>query len=58
MPTQRIFISFDYGHDDDLRVLLVGQAKTRTHRLASPIGQSKSHSQVTGKPKFEPEFDL
>jgi len=27
MPNQRIFISFDYGHDDDLRVLLVGQAK-------------------------------
>lgn len=23
----RVFISFDYDHDDDLRILLVGQAK-------------------------------
>ena len=27
MANPRIFISFDYDHDDDLRVLLVGQAK-------------------------------
>ena len=27
MGLKRVFISFDYDHDDDLRVLLVGQAK-------------------------------
>jgi hypothetical protein len=26
-PTKRAFISFDYDNDDDLRVLLVGQAR-------------------------------
>ena len=26
MPKKRVFISFDYDHDDDLRNLLVGQA--------------------------------
>ncbi len=27
MATKRAFISFDFDHDEDLRVLLVGQAK-------------------------------
>ena len=27
MATKRVFISFDFDHDEDLRVLLVGQAK-------------------------------
>ncbi len=27
MPKVRVFISFDYDHDEDLRVMLVGQAK-------------------------------
>lgn len=27
MTKTRVFISFDYDHDDDLRVLLLGQAK-------------------------------
>ncbi len=27
MATKRVFISFDYDHDEDLRNLLVGQAK-------------------------------
>ena len=27
MALKRVFISFDYDHDDDLRVLLVGQAR-------------------------------
>ena len=27
MTQKRVFISFDYDHDDDLRTLLVGQAK-------------------------------
>lgn len=27
MPTKRAFISFDFDHDEDLRNLLVGQAK-------------------------------
>lgn len=27
MALQRVFISFDYDHDDDLRILLVGQAR-------------------------------
>lgn len=27
MPTKRTFISFDFDHDEDLRNLLVGQAK-------------------------------
>jgi hypothetical protein len=27
MAKTRVFISFDYDHDDDLRVLLLGQAK-------------------------------
>lgn len=27
MPATRVFISFDYDHDSDLRTLLVGQAK-------------------------------
>lgn len=27
MVAKRVFISFDYDHDDDLRVLLVGQAR-------------------------------
>lgn len=27
MAQKRVFISFDYGHDDDLRILLVGQAR-------------------------------
>lgn len=27
MAKKRVFISFDYDHDDDLRILLVGQAK-------------------------------
>ena len=27
MPNPRIFISFDYDHDEDLRLLLVGQAR-------------------------------
>ena len=27
MVLKRVFISFDYDHDNDLRVLLVGQAK-------------------------------
>lgn len=27
MPMKRAFISFDFDHDEDLRVLLVGQAK-------------------------------
>lgn len=27
MALQRVFISFDYDHDEDLRILLVGQGK-------------------------------
>jgi hypothetical protein len=27
MTATRVFISFDYDHDDDLRILLLGQAK-------------------------------
>lgn len=27
MATKRVFTSFDYDHDDDLRILLVGQSK-------------------------------
>jgi hypothetical protein len=27
MAQRRVFISFDYDHDDDLRILLVGQAR-------------------------------
>ncbi len=27
MAKQRIFISFDYDHDEDIKILLVGQAK-------------------------------
>lgn len=27
MNKNRVFISFDYDHDDDLRILLIGQAK-------------------------------
>ena len=27
MAKQRIFISFDYDHDDDIKILLAGQAK-------------------------------
>ena len=27
MPPKRVFISFDFDHDQDLRTLLVGQAK-------------------------------
>ncbi|HEV2780201.1 MAG TPA: TIR domain-containing protein [Actinophytocola sp.] len=27
MAKTRVFISFDYDHDDDLRILLLGQAK-------------------------------
>lgn len=27
MEATRVFISFDYDHDDDLKILLVGQAK-------------------------------
>ncbi len=27
MPASRVFTSFDYDHDEDLRVMLVGQAK-------------------------------
>lgn len=27
MPKSRVFISFDYDHDEDLRTLLVGQSK-------------------------------
>ena len=27
MDKKRVFISFDYDHDNDLRILLVGQAK-------------------------------
>ena len=27
MAATRVFISFDFDHDDDLRVLLIGQAK-------------------------------
>lgn len=27
MAAHRVFISFDYDHDDDLKVMLVGQAK-------------------------------
>lgn len=27
MAMTRVFISFDYDHDDDLRILLLGQAK-------------------------------
>jgi len=28
-PRTRVFVSFDYEHDDDLRVMLLGQAKHR-----------------------------
>lgn len=27
MTKQRVFISFDYDHDEDIKILLVGQAK-------------------------------
>lgn len=27
MPATRVYVSFDYDHDDDLKVMLVGQAK-------------------------------
>jgi hypothetical protein len=27
MPIKRVFTSFDYDHDDDLRIMLIGQAK-------------------------------
>ena len=31
--TVPVFISFDYDHDDDLKTLLVGQAKNEDERV-------------------------
>lgn len=35
MVKARVFTSFDYDHDEDLRVMLVGQAKNGAHWMAA-----------------------
>lgn len=34
MPSTRVYISFDYDHDDDLKLLLVGQSKNEDSPFA------------------------
>ena len=39
MAARRAFISFDYDHDEDIRVMLAGQAKIQLHHSRCRIGR-------------------
>ena len=43
MANQRIFISFDYDHDDDAKVMLAGQAKLPDSPFDFTDGSVKEH---------------
>jgi hypothetical protein len=43
MAKQRIFISFDYDHDEDLKILLAGQAKHSDSPFDFTDGSIKEH---------------
>ena len=46
MANQRVFISFDYDHDDDIKTLLVGQAKLKDSPFDFTDASVKEH--ITG----------
>lgn len=43
MPKQRIFISFDYDNDEDIKVMLAGQAKLEDSPFDFTDGSIKEH---------------
>lgn len=51
----RVFTSFDFDHDSDLRTMVNRAWKTCPSKLS--IGQLRSRWQATGKKKFARAFD-
>jgi hypothetical protein len=56
MNKQRIFISFDYDHDEDIKILLAGQAKLQDSPFDFTDASVKEHLTGDWKEKVKRRF--
>ena len=57
MTTKRVFISFDFDHDEELRDALVAQAETPIRRFRSWTTRCGSRLKVNGAARSETGFE-